>query len=409
MLSMKDSFTQVLELFAAMSPYLLFGFLVAGILHAFVPRVLYVRYLSGNNMRSVLLAALMGVPLPLCSCGVIPTAMSMRREGASHASTVSFLIATPQTGVDSIAATASLLGLPFAILRPCAAFVTALFGGGLTALLSDKSTQSEPQSAMPKEYKGFWDRVVGAIKYGFSDMIQDVGKWLVIGLAIAGAITIFVPDGAFTTFADSPIVNMLIVLAISAPMYLCATGSVPIAAALILKGLSPGAAFVLLMAGPATNMAAMMVIGKVLGKKTLFIYLFSILCGAVGFGLAIDTLMPMSWFTLSEVGRISSDCCDSGLSVVEMVSSVIFGGLLILAMINKYRKQNRTIMEKHYKVKGMMCNHCKTNVERALLAHPSVTSVDIDLTAGVVSVVGSIETEMVKRIITELGYEFVDE
>ena len=146
---MKEYLLPFVRLLNEMSPYLLLGFLIAGIMHAFVPRTLYSRYLAGNDFRSVAMAALLGVPLPLCSCGVIPTAMSMRREGASKAATVSFLISTPQTGVDSIAATASLLGLPFAVLRPVAAFVTALFGGTLVGAVSrgEEAAASSADSA----------------------------------------------------------------------------------------------------------------------------------------------------------------------------------------------------------------------------------------------------------------------
>ncbi|MDE5959958.1 MAG: permease, partial [Muribaculaceae bacterium] len=109
-----------------MAPYLLLGFLFAGMLHAFLPASFYNRHLGRPGFWSVAKAAMFGVPLPLCSCGVIPTAMSMRRQGASRAATVSFLISTPQTGVDSILATGSLLGWPLALIRPIAAFATAL-------------------------------------------------------------------------------------------------------------------------------------------------------------------------------------------------------------------------------------------------------------------------------------------
>lgn len=404
---MKESLISTLELFGAMSPYLLFGFLVAGILHAFVPRVLYVKYLSGENMHSVLLAALMGVPLPLCSCGVIPTAMSMRREGASRSATVSFLISTPQTGVDSIAATASLLGLPFALMRPIAAFVTALFGGALTALFADKQSNDVAINSSQSNCRGFLQRCGAALKYGFYDMIQDVGKWLVIGLLIAGVITLVVPDDFFTFLSSYPLLNMLLVLVISAPMYLCATGSVPIAAALILKGLSPGAAFVLLMAGPATNMAAMLVIGKVLGKKSLALYLLSIIVGAFSFGLLIDLVLPAAWFSVDS-GAIPVVCCDSGLSIVEIISSVLFALLLVIAFIGKYRKQKNRSMENSYTVKGMMCNHCKANVEKHLMALDGVEAVSIDLATATVNVTGDVPAEIIAKTVTDLGYEFVE-
>jgi len=272
--------TPFLYLLNTMAPYLLLGFLLAGVIHAYVPRRLYARYLSQPDFRSVALAALFGVPLPLCSCGVIPTAMSLRREGASKGAVTSFLIATPQTGVDSIVATYSVLGLPFAVIRPVVALVTALAGGWTVNRLTRSETDGILPAAEGGEVRRSGSRFVEALRYGFVDMIQDIGRWLVLGLLVAGLITILVPDNFFASFADKPLLNMAVVLLFSIPMYLCATGSIPIAAALMLKGLSPGAALVLLMAGPATNTASILVIGKVLGRRTLTAYLGAIVAGA---------------------------------------------------------------------------------------------------------------------------------
>lgn len=192
-----------------MSPYLLLGFAFAGLLHSFVPASLYRRYLGKNSFSSVIWAALLGVPLPLCSCGVIPTAMSLRKEGASKGATTSFLIATPQTGVDSILTTASLLGVPFAILRPVAALVTALFGGGVVTM----ATRNEPNEAVQKQAEdkpklSFWQKCLEALRYGFVDMIQDIGRWLVLGLVIAGLITVFVPDDFFLRIEKTEIIGV---------------------------------------------------------------------------------------------------------------------------------------------------------------------------------------------------------
>lgn len=237
-----------LYLLNTMAPYLLLGFLLAGLIHAYVPRRLYARYLSQPDFRSVALAALFGVPLPLCSCGVIPTAMSLRREGASKGAVASFLIATPQTGVDSIVATYSVLGLPFAVIRPIVALVTALAGGWTVNRLTRSETDGVLPAAESCEVGKKGSRFVEALRYGFVDMVEDIGRWLVLGLLVAGLITILVPDNFFASFADRPLLNMAVVLLFSIPMYLCATGSIPIAAALMLKGLTPGAALVLLMA-----------------------------------------------------------------------------------------------------------------------------------------------------------------
>ena len=294
---------EVLNLINEMSPYLLLGFFFAGLLHAFVPGAVYSHYLSGRSFRSVIYAALLGVPLPLCSCGVLPTAMSLRKQGASKGATVSFLIATPETGVDSIAATYSLMGLPFAIVRPVVAFLTSLFAGALVNRYDEGFCETSDEHSCccchhhhhQEKEKGGGNKIMEALRYGFVEMMGDIGKWLVVGLIVAGLITVFVPDEFFEIFKDNTMLSMLLVLCIAIPMYICATGSIPIAVALIMKGLTPGAALVLLMAGPACNVASMLVIGKRLGRKALALYLFAIIFSTVAAGTLIDQL-PREWF-----------------------------------------------------------------------------------------------------------------
>ena len=365
----------LVEMFAEMAPYLILGFFFAGLLKAFVPQSVYSQHLAPRTMGSVTKAAALGVPLPLCSCGVIPTAVGLRKSGASHGACASFLIATPQTGVDSIAATYSLMGLPFAIIRPIVALFTAIFGGWL---VNKHGGHGEEDRGHGEEHchdheeheehchchdhnedddddehdcchhhdhddhdgdscgchhekidDSTWGRkFVGSMRYAFVEMLQDVGKWLVIGLLIAALITVAVPDEWLAALHDYKLLNMLIVLLIAIPMYTCATGSIPIAVSLMAKGLTPGAALVLLMAGPAVNSASMLVIGKVFGKRTLWLYLLSIVIGAVGFGLAIDYLMPQEWFSVAS--SVAGGHCEHGLSVMDW----IWMGLLIVLLAN---------------------------------------------------------------------------
>lgn len=399
----------LVELLCQMAPYLLLGFLIAGVLHAFVPSKLYSKYLSRNNFRSSAIAALIGIPLPLCSCGVIPTAMSMRREGASRAATTSFLIATPQTGVDSIAATAALMGWPFALLRPIAALVTALFGGGVVSLVE----RAHPEDNIPKAveekqlHKGFWARCWEAVRYGLGDMIENIGKWLIIGLVVAGAITVFVPDDFFAIFSGNTLLSMLLVLVVAVPMYICATGSVPIAAALMLKGLSPGTALVMLMAGPAANMASIMVLGKELGRRSLITYLATIICGSIAFGLVADYLLPAEWF--SRVSLHAAHSHGAGISLFEGLCGGLFIVLLVSAFWRRYRRnrnnQKQMNMTREFKVKGMMCGHCQANVERGLAALEGVTAVVVNLASGTVRVEGTATDEAIRACIERLGYE----
>lgn len=402
--------TPLIDLLNEMTPYLLLGFLIAGILHEFVPRRIYADKLSGNNFRSVFWAALFGVPLPLCSCGVIPTATSLYREGASKGATVSFLISTPQTGVDSILATASVIGIPFAIIRPVVAFITAMAGGVITNRIC-KSENNVAQTAMQQETdRSFTQKIIGALRYGFIDMIQDIGKWIVIGLVVAAVITVALPDNFFVSFNNYPLLNMFMILVVSMPMYLCATGSIPIAAALMLKGLSPGAALVLLMAGPATNMATMLVINKVLGRKTLVTYLATIMTGAIGFGLFIDYALPAEWFSNISHSHIGG-CCDIITPWWQTMSSIVFGVLLVIGFALKFKKNKKEIITEHkFIIKGMMCNHCKANVEKALAGINGVNAVRVELAEGIAYIDGeNIDLQKVISTINGIGYECVAE
>ncbi len=416
------------EMLCEMAPYLLLGFFIAGLLHVFVPRTLYARHLSKPTLGSVIKSALFGVPLPLCSCGVIPTAMSLRREGASRGATVSFLISTPQTGVDSIAATYSMMGLPFAIIRPVVAFVTAIFGGAIANIsdnrhpgLSDAgATENSADAAShSNDKKSFIAKIFDAFRYGFVDMMQDIGRWLVIGLAIAALITVIVPQDFFASLADYPLLSMLLVLAISVPMYLCATGSIPIAVALMLKGLSPGAALVLLMAGPATNAASILMVYKVLGRATTAIYLTAIIIGSMAFGLIIDYLLPAQWFTLTLDAHCAHCVASHATPWVQYASAIILSLLLVYAIYtrthgHKHRHHgdcscecqthnNKTDML-IFKIDGMMCNHCRTHVEKAIASVPGVKKVDVDLASGTARVEGDVLPTSVMEAVTTAGY-----
>ena len=363
--------TEILHLINEMSPYLLLGFLFAGLMHAFIPRAVYSRYLSKQNIRSVINAALLGIPLPLCSCGVLPTAMSLRKEGASHGAVVSFLIATPQTGVDSIIATYSLMGLPFAIIRPVAALFTAVFGGTLVNKSGQTSTPSDLEEescttccghhAEAAPSMSFWQKIKVALEYAYVDMVKDIGKWLVVGLIVAALITVFVPDEWFAVFKDNTWLSMLLVLAISIPMYICATGSIPIAVALMLKGLTPGAALVLLMAGPAANMASILVIRQQLGTRTLIAYLASIIAGAVAFGFVIDYLLPRDWFTSALVA--TQECHTTG-NWFQWFCTAILAVLLIYAFFFQ-RKKSCCCHEEE----GHHCYHEKPAEEHHCCCH----------------------------------------
>ena len=402
-----------------MSPYLLLGFLLAGLMHEFIPGKVYTKYLGEPSLKSVVLAALFGVPLPLCSCGVIPTAMGIRREGASKGATISFLIATPQTGVDSIIATYSLMGLPFAIIRPIVALVTAVFGGVMCNSLTPNPSPSRGEKGRLETRSKEQElsivncqlsiRLGRALSYAFGEMMEDIGKWLAIGLIVAGIITAAVPDSWFTIFQGNTLYSILFVLAFSIPMYLCATGSIPIALALMLKGLTPGAALVLLMAGPASNAASILVVGKVLGKRSMLVYLFAIITGAVLFGFGIDYLLPREWFTAS-VSRYA--CChEEGVGLFSYICT----GLLLVLMLRALWPWKHHHHHHHeeaeaasciiYNVEGMSCNHCAENVRRAIAAVDGVEQVEVSLHEGKASIVGSHSEDDVLLAVESIGFK----
>jgi uncharacterized membrane protein YraQ (UPF0718 family) len=277
---------------AEMSPYLLFGFFVAGILSVLVSQRLVEKHLGGRGIWPLIKASLFGVPLPLCSCGVIPVSMSLHKHGASKGSTISFLLSTPQTGVDSIFVTLSLLGPVFAVFRPLAAFITGITGGTLVDVFTKRT--EDTNQVPPKCSDECCDtaenklKIVKGLKYGFVTLPRDIGKAMLVGLVIAAVISALVPDGYFAEKLGIGIFAMVIMMFLGIPVYVCATASVPVAAALILKGLTPGAALVFLMTGPATNAASFVTIWKILGKATAVIYLATVAgCALIG-GILLD-------------------------------------------------------------------------------------------------------------------------
>lgn len=276
-----------------MSPYLLFGFLVAGLLSIFISARWVERHLGGRGILPVLKASLFGVPLPLCSCGVIPVSMSLHKHGASQGATIGFLLSTPQTGVDSIFVTYSLLGPVFAVIRPIAALVSGVVGGGLVDLFAHQrdpeAEQQECNGDCCQVTPSFGRKFANGMRYGFIVLPRDIGKAMLAGLAVAALITALVPDGFFADKLGSGIGAMLLMMLIGIPVYVCATASVPVAAAMILKGLSPGAALVFLMTGPATNAAGLATLWRALGHRTALLYLLSIAVCALAFGLIVDT------------------------------------------------------------------------------------------------------------------------
>ncbi len=409
-------FLEFFRLLVEMAPWLLLGFTFAGLLHVFIPGGSIRKYMGGRNLKSVVYAALLGVPLPLCSCGVIPTGISFNKEGASKGATVSFLISTPQTGVDSILATYSMLGLPFALLRPFVAFFSGIFGGVITNLASkDEEIKAVEPPILKSEGMGRGSKFRKMLKYAFLDFLMDIADWLITGFAIAALISVLLPDDFFTINLSNQFLSMFIVLLASIPLYVCATGSIPIAAVLMMKGLSPGAALVFLMAGPATNVATMTVIGKAMGRKTLIIYLVSISASAMFFGWLTNQFLPSEWFMmmLHDHGAHEHELLPYWFS---LAAAILLVGLLVNGYMRKYfsskQKTKLTDMTQHTKnlkigVGGMTCNHCKASVERNLRTIKGIESVNANPDTGDVMIQGTeLNLEKIKFAVEDIGYDF---
>lgn len=444
-----EFFEALFDLLKAMSPYLLLGFFFAGILKVWFPQRWIDRYMGKSNWTSVINTAILGIPLPLCSCGVIPTGISFYRNGASKGSSVSFLISTPQTGVDSIMVTYSLLGLPFAIIRVIVALITGVLGGVLTNTIASKdttNTNNSPQSC-ESDKMGTHQGWFGIFRYGFYEFLMDIAKWLVIGILIATLMAVIIPDNFFTNYLDNEPLSMLVVLLASIPLYLCATASVPIAAVLILKGLSPGAALVLLMAGPATNAATITVIKKVFGNKTLISYLGSIISGALIFGILINHFLPREWFLINQHAEHLSHSHELLPNWLQVASVIILVGLIINGYIRRYlnkintnnkttiktQKLNSTLLNnlqenknstpqfgdftmaspllsKSFTVKGMTCSHCKNSAESNLLKLPGISKVNASPQNNLIEIEATkFDLDQIKSTIESLGYEFIQE
>jgi hypothetical protein len=302
------------SIFVDAAPFMLFGFLVAGLIKAFLPDRVVVRHLGGRGLGGAVKASLLGVPLPLCSCGVVPTAAGLRQQGASKGPIAAFLVSTPETGVDSIAVTYALLDPLMTVVRPISAFVTGVVAG---VFVGRADRDDEPGAAPTPEFgpaptaeelaggcsggecacaapepdapaKPWPARLRSGLGYAFGELLEDIAGWFLVGTLIAGLIAALAPTGWIEANLGGGLAPMLLMLAVGVPLYVCATSSTPIAAALVLKGLSPGAALVFLLAGPATNAAALAVVGRLLGRRATVFYLIAIMVCALGFGLATD-------------------------------------------------------------------------------------------------------------------------
>jgi uncharacterized membrane protein YraQ (UPF0718 family) len=336
------------EILVESAPFVLFGFFMAGMLKEFLPLEAVSRHMGRNKTSSVLKASLFGIPLPLCSCGVIPAAVGLRKQGASKGATSAFLISVPETGVDSVAITWALLDPAMTVIRPIASFITATCTGIWINQLPEKLPEGHREmvpengncgcsataasccgTISPQKSQSPGVRLRSGLHYAFYELFADLGKWLLLGIAIAGVIAYGVPDDFFLRHLNNGFVSLLVMLGIGIPLYICASASTPVAAALVLKGLSPGAALVFLLAGPATNAATLTVVSRYLGKAATVVYVLSIAVCSLLFGWLTNAFY--AWAGLDITRWVS----DLG-SATESPWMVAFAIVLVLLLARCY-------------------------------------------------------------------------
>lgn len=433
-----DILWQFWAVLAEMAPYLLFGFAVAGLLSVLISPRWVERHLGGRGLLQVVKATLFGIPLPLCSCGVIPVSASLRRHGASKAATTGFLLSTPQTGVDSIFVTYSLLGPVYTLFRPLAALVNGLVGGAAVHLFGgDEPVPAEverraaaeacPDGCAADATTAVLDRKppVGhrlreAVRYGFVALPQDIGRALVVGVIVAGLIGVFVPPDFFTQYPwlSQGLGGMLVMMLIGIPLYVCATASVPMAAALIYKGMSPGAVVVFLMTGPATNAATISIIWKVMGRRTAVVYLASVVVTALASGFALDGIyaalgtrpqVPMHAGHAHAMASIPAWQHAAGVALLLVLAYALLGRYLRRRPAEAPEAAGRgaTMAQQSaiLNVSGMTCNHCANSVKRALQEVPGVDEAQVDLQSGRAVVRGrKLDVNRLVEVVNALGY-----
>ena len=331
------------------APFVLLGFFVAGILKAFLPDDFVARHLGGRSTASIFKAAVMGVPIPLCSCGVLPAAAGLKKQGAGKGAVTSFLISTPETGVDSIAVSYALLDPLMTIIRPVVAFFTAVAAGIAVAFTEKLSGSGSPEAELDSviehedacssgcccshhepEPDGLGRKFMKGMRFAFGDLLKDIGGWLFFGILLSGVISVFLSPEIVSRYLSNEYLSMLLMLAISVPLYVCATASTPIAAALALKGISPGAALVFLLAGPATNAAAITVIAKLIGRRATVVYVAVIIVMSFLAGIGVNALYAS--LGISITGWLSASAHDDG-GPLSIVSAVVLVVLVLKAML----------------------------------------------------------------------------
>lgn len=384
-----ETWRVVLEL----APWLLLGLLVAGLLHVLLPPGFVRRFMGRPGFGSTLKAVLLGVPMPLCSCGVIPAAIGLKKDGASNGAAIGFMISSPQTGADNFTVCYAFLGLPFALFSVGSTFVIGMVGGLLTDWLGPRQAPAAPPPPAPTCAEPPAPATVGARlrelwRFTTEELLYMIWRWLVVGILVSAAISAWVPQGAL---ANQPWatgwLGMLVVLAIALPLYVCSTSSIPLAAALVHAGLPPGAALVFLMAGPATNVATLGAVYRAFGGRILAIYLTTIIGCSMGLGRAFDFVLgPRTASHVHAHGAGSWLALPAALLLIALLAR--FAWRDGWALYRRLAQPPAGADALSLPVRGMTCGGCANRVREALAAQPGVLSVAVDLEAARATVTG---------------------
>ncbi len=419
------------SVYVELAPYLFIGLAFVGILHLLIKDDWIGKQLGSNKFSAVLKAALVGVPMPLCSCGVIPTALHINKKGASQGATVSFLISTPQTGIDSITPTIGMLGPVFGIFRPIWAFISGITGGVATNIFVKKqeinhekpvvtsccSSGSCSVDAKPNK-KSFGE----LIRYAFIEFLDDISPQLVVGILLAALIALFVPEGFFESYGKG-FTGMLLIILFGLPLYVCATGSIPIAISLMMKGFSPGAAFVFLTVGPATNIATISMVMKALGLKIMLIYLSTITITALIGGFVLNKLLD---FLQVDMNLMLMGHHEGNTATWKYVLTGLFSIALLFSLYRRLKgmikreshshDNHEAIPHNHSEnsdkeneltigVDGMTCSHCVRHVKESIEEVEGVINAKVSLTEKVAIVRGNFDKHKVEEAIENAGYK----
>jgi len=403
----------VWETTQALALPLFFGLAVAGLLHVFVKKERILKHLGKPGLMSSMKASLVGVPLPLCSCSVLPTALGLRKDGASRGAVTSFLISTPQTGVDSVFVAWGILGWPVALAKVVTAFLAGVVGGTVADAV-DRGEELEESTAhgCTGSERGsvvarVWDYAVGTI-------FRDIYLWLGAGIIISALIVTFLEPGQL---AEYPILQgplgLLAALAVGIPLYVCSTASVPIAAGLIYAGFPVGSALVFLMAGPATNAVTIGAVRKALGGKVFLIYLATVVVFSLGAGLLLNSL------EVSTTGGLHEHMGGS----LQRISGAVAGILMVLGMLwfaisdLKERCSNRADQDEGdgsllLSVDGMTCHGCENTVKRVLEGIHGVQKVIVSASSGTAHITGdgqvTLDRSAAESLVRKAGFEIRD-